>query len=222
VPATPTRAAAAVRWGVVVPVKRLELAKSRLGAYGDELRRQLALAFAADVVVAASGCRGVQRLLVVTDDPTARELLSSLGAEVAADLPDAGLNAALVHGAACLRDRDASLSLVALSADLPALRPEDLQAALEQVPAGGRAFVPDAVGTGTTLLAARAPSALHPAYGAGSRARHRESGALELVGSPALRRDVDTPSDLRDAVGLGVGSRTAEVVSRLPASPFTS
>jgi 2-phospho-L-lactate guanylyltransferase len=205
-----------------VPVKRLEVAKSRLGAYGDELRRQLALAFAADVVVAAAGCPGVQRLLVVTDDPTARGLLTGLGAQVEPDLPDAGLNAALVHGAACLREGDASLSLVALSADLPALRPEHLRAVLEQVPAAGRAFVPDAAGTGTTLLAAHAPSALLPAYGAGSRARHRQSGALELVGSAALRRDVDTPSDLRDAVALGVGARTAEVVPLLPARPFTS
>ena len=221
-PVDPTAAAADVRWGVVVPVKRLELAKSRLAAYGQEARRQLALAFAADVVVAASRCPGVERLLVVTDDPTARGLLARLGAQVVPDLPDAGLNAALAHGAACLRDADASLSLVALSADLPALRPEDLQAVLEQVPSRGRAFVPDAVGTGTTLLAARAPAQLRPAYGGDSRARHRESGALELVGSPALRRDVDTPSDLRDAVALGVGPRTAEVVLRLPARPFTS
>src|SRR4051794_17839172 len=68
-----------VDWGVVVPVKRLDIAKSRLAAYGDEQRRALALAFAADVVVAAAL---VASVLVVTDDPLAAELLASLGARV--------------------------------------------------------------------------------------------------------------------------------------------
>jgi 2-phospho-L-lactate guanylyltransferase len=96
---------------------------------------------------------------------------------------------------------------------------------LEAVPAAARGFVADAVGSGTTLLAARAPAELAPAYGAGSGDRHRASGATELVAPPGLRRDVDTPADLREALALGVGVRTAEVVARLPtglaAGPFT-
>ena len=224
-PAAATAGPTPVRWGVVVPVKRLELAKSRLGAYGDGVRVQLALAFAADVVTAAVRCGGVERVLVVTDDPTAGRLLADLGAQVAPDLPGAGLNAALTHGATVLRDDDASLSVVALSADLPALRPEDLRNVLDSVPPAGRAFVTDAVGSGTTLLAARAPAELAPAYGPGSRDRHRASGATELPAPPGVRRDVDTPSDLREALALGVGSRTADVAARLPAAraarPFT-
>src|SRR3954454_20963656 len=51
------------QWGVVVPVKRLDLAKSRLASYGDVHRQELALAFAADVVLAAAT---VARVLVVT------------------------------------------------------------------------------------------------------------------------------------------------------------
>ena len=42
------------------------------------------------------------------------------------------------------------------------------------------------------------------------------TGARELAAPPALRRDVDTPEDLRRAVALGLGPRTAEVVARLP------
>ena len=52
----------AVSWGVVVPVKRLALAKTRLASYRDDLRQALALAFAADVVDAALGCALVARL----------------------------------------------------------------------------------------------------------------------------------------------------------------
>lgn len=205
-------------WGVVVPVKRLAVAKSRLAAYGDLARRELALAFAVDVVAAALGCALVEQVLVVTDDPDAAAALGDLGARVVPDDPDAGLNPALEHGAELLRARYADLGVVTVSSDLPALTPADLGAALTAVPAGRRAFVSDSAGTGTTLLAAAAPARLGASYGPGSRERHLAGGAVELNGPAGLRRDVDTPADLRDALLLGVGARTAAVAATLRAS----
>ncbi len=206
----------ATRWGVVVPVKRLAHAKTRLAAYGGALRQELALAFAADVVEAALRCEAVEEVLVVSDDERAAHLLHELGATVVADVPDAGLNPALQHGAELLRADRPGCGVVTVSADLPSLRPEDLAAVLRQVPPGGRAFVADADGRGTTLLAAGPGADLAPAYGGGSRVRHLASGAVEVPGPPALRRDVDTPQDLRRALALGLGPHTAEVVARLP------
>lgn len=201
----------------MVPVKRLAVAKSRLAAYGDAARRELALAFAVDVVTAALGCSLVEQVLVVTDDVDAAAALGALGARVVPDGPDAGLNPALEHGAELLRAGHADLGVVTVSADLPALTPADLGAALAVVAAGGRAFVADSAGTGTTLLAASAPAPLAPSYGPGSRERHLAGGAVELSGPPRLRRDVDTPEDLRDALLLGVGVRTAAVAATLHA-----
>ena len=201
----------------MVPVKRLAVAKSRLAAYGDPVRRELALAFACDVVTAALGCSAVTDVLVVTDDPDAAAALGGLGARVVPDDPDAGLNPALAHGADLLRAADHGRGVVTVSADLPALQPVDLAQALAQVPDGGRAFVADSERTGTTLLAAAGAAALAPCYGRDSRARHLASGAVELRGTAALRRDVDTPADLRDAVALGVGPHTAALAARLPA-----
>jgi len=203
----------AVSWGVVVPVKRLTLAKTRLAAYGDTTREALALAFAADVVLAA---RQVARVLVVTDDETAAALLSSLGAEVTADDPDAGLNPALAHGADLLRAEDPLLGVATLSADLPALLAPELRLVLDQVRPGERGFVADVSRTGTTLLAAGPGTPLLPAFGPGSREAHLRSGARELQTGPGLRRDVDTPDDLREALALGVGPRTRAVVLGLP------
>lgn len=202
----------AVSWGLVVPVKRLELAKTRLSSYGERARQDLALAFALDVVTAALGAELVRDVVVVTDDERAAAVLGEAGARVVADEPDAGLNPALEHGASTLA---ASLAVAAASADLPAVRPADLDAALAAVPPGGRGFVVDRAGTGTTLLAAASGALLQPAYGAGSRATHVGSGAVELPGAPGLRLDVDTPDDLADAVALGVGAATAAVVRRL-------
>jgi 2-phospho-L-lactate guanylyltransferase len=203
-------------WGVVVPVKRLLHAKTRLGAYGGALRQELALAFAADVVRAALQCEPVRQVLVVSDDERATRVLVALGATVVADAPDAGLNPALQHGADLLRAERPHCGVATVSADLPSLLPEDLAAVLRQVPRGGRAFVADADGRGTTLLAAGPGADLLPAYGGASRLQHLASGAVEVAGPPALRRDVDTPEDLRRAVALGLGPRTAEVVARLP------
>lgn len=205
----------ATAWGVVVPVKQLAVAKTRLGAYGDALREELALAFAADVVAAALASPPVVRVLVVTDDPVAARTLAALGAHVAGDRPDAGLNAALAHGAALLREQLPECGVAAVSSDVPALRPEHLAHVLADVPPGGRAFVADADGRGTTLLAAGPGAALAPAYGGASRLRHLASGAVELEGADALRRDVDTPADLEHARRLGPGPRTAAVLARL-------
>ena len=192
-------------WGVVVPVKRLSLAKTRLASYGDHRRQALALAFAADVVLAALQ---VAEVLVVTDDPAVGAVLAALGARVVADDPDAGLNPALEHGAELLRSRFPDLAVATLSADLPALRAADLAAALAQVGPAQRGFVADAAGTGTTLLAAGRGAQLRAAYGPGSRADHLASGAVELLAAESLRRDVDTPDDLSAAMSLGVGPHT--------------
>jgi 2-phospho-L-lactate guanylyltransferase len=203
-----------VPWGIVVPVKRLALAKTRLAAYGDALRQELALAFAVDVVRAAAATEQVAEVLVVTDDPRAAAAVAAVGATVVPDSPDAGLNPALSHGAALLRaGRD--LGVATLSADLPSLLSSDLAAALRCVPPAARGFVADAAGTGTTLLAAAPGVPLEPAFGVASRAGHLASGAVELPAADGLRLDVDTPEDLARALRLGVGRATAAVAARL-------
>lgn len=201
-------------WGVVVPVKRLDVAKTRLWSYGDDLRTSLALAFAADVVTAALRCPLVQRVLVVTDDDRAADALASLGASVVPDDPDAGLNPALDHGAGLLR-AEGPIGVATVSSDLPSMRPADLTAALSLVRPGRRGFVADLTGTGTTLLAAGPGADLAPSYGPGSAARHASSGAVALPATTALRHDVDTPADLRAALELGVGPHTLALVPRL-------
>lgn len=203
-----------VPWAVLVPVKRLELAKSRLEGYDPEARRRLALAFAADVVTAVLRSRLVVRVLVVTDDELAAQTLSALGADVAPDGSGAGLNGALAQAATHIGST-AALGVAVVPADLPALTYEDLDVALHAVPRDQRAFVCDIEGRGTTLLAASAGCDLAAAYGADSRVRHLASGAVELVGTPALRRDVDSRAHLVEVARLGVGRHTTAALDAL-------
>jgi 2-phospho-L-lactate guanylyltransferase len=209
-------------WSLVLPVKRLAIAKSRLaGAWGAR-RPELALAFALDAAEAALGCPEVQRVLVVTDDPTAAPELVRLGAVVVPDAPRAGLNEALAHGAQQARSLGVARGVAAMSADLPALRAEELGRVLRAAAGSGRAFLADAHGIGTTLLAAAGPeAALEPGFGGRSRERHLGSGAAELAlaGVESVRLDVDTPADLAAAEQLGLGARTARVVAAARTAP---
>jgi len=202
-----------VQWSVVVPAKRLADAKTRLRPVtagrpdAATAHAELVLALLADTVEAALRCSAVDAVLVVTDDPAAVRVVRRLGAATAADAPGAGLNAALVHGANLLDG-----PVAALSSDLPALRPEELDAALTAAARSPRAFVTDAQGRGTTLLTATGVP-LDPRFGAGSAAAHAAGGARPLDGDwPGLRRDVDTADDLRAAVRLGAGRHTAAVL----------
>lgn len=200
-------------WTLVIPVKPLGAAKTRLrGALPSVPHERLVLALALDTVAAARHCAEV---CVVCDDPAVGREAAALGARVLPDEPRAGLNAALRFGAASAYRTGHWIG--ALAADLPALRPEDLAGALAAAAADpGRAYVADASGTGTTLLAAAPGAELDPRFGPGSAAAHAASGARPLHGDwPTLRRDVDTDADLADAARLGLGPRTARLLASL-------
>lgn len=208
-------------WTLIVPLKPLRHAKSRLAPVAGLLRPELALAFAQDTVAAALGCAAVARVLVVTDDPRAAGRLAALGATTVPDRPAAGLNAALAHGAEAARTLPGMPPggwVAALSADLPALRPEELGRVLDAAAAYPRAFLADTQQVGTTLLGAAPGQRLGPRFEGASRLRHRASGAHELTldDVPTVRRDVDTPDDLRAAVLLGLGPHTSALT--LPAT----
>jgi 2-phospho-L-lactate guanylyltransferase len=204
-------------WSVVVPAKRLAVAKTRLRPLtdgrpdADRTHRELVLALLADTVAAAVACPAVGAVVVVTDDPSAAAVVRDLGARTVADEPDRGLNPALEHGA-----RNApGTAVAALSSDLPALRPGELTAALLVAAGSARAFVADAQGTGTTLLTA-VGTGLAPRFGPGSAAAHLAGGATPLAGAwPGLVRDVDTEADLQAALLLGAGPRTTALAGRL-------
>jgi 2-phospho-L-lactate/phosphoenolpyruvate guanylyltransferase len=207
-----------VQWTLVIPLKPLARAKSRLSdTAADGLRPSLALAFAQDTVAAALACPAVKDVAVVTDDTLAGRELGALGAQIVPDEPHGGLNAALAHAAAVVRAARPDNPVAALNADLPALRPLELARVLDAAAEFPRAFLPDAATIGTTLLAATPGHELRPAFGTDSRARHRISGATELGLDEvdSVRQDVDTGDDLRAALALGVGAHTAAVSAGL-------
>jgi len=208
---------AVITWSVLMPVKVLARAKSRLAGLSGPRRGELALALACDTATAVLVCDAAARVIVITDDQVAGAALAALGAQVVPDEPRDGLNAALRHGAAHVGTRWPGSGTAALSADLPALRPAEIGRALRAAAAWPTAFVADAAGDGTTLYTAAPGAAFRPAFGLASRARHAAGGAVELGldGIPGLRQDVDTPTDLRGAAALGLGPHSAPLAAEL-------
>jgi 2-phospho-L-lactate/phosphoenolpyruvate guanylyltransferase len=205
------------RWAIVVPVKHLAAAKSRLLASGA-VRRELALAMALDTVRAAAACPAVTVVVAVSDDRQAVDALQAAGVLVVPDRPDAGLNPALAHGAQEAAARHPGVGIAAMSADLPALRPGDLDAVLVLAAGTESAVVGDAGGEGTTLLTARSAEFFRPRFGEQSRRAHVAAGAVDLTASTTapLRQDVDTVADLAVAAALGCGPATSAVLARHP------
>jgi 2-phospho-L-lactate/phosphoenolpyruvate guanylyltransferase len=205
------------RYAVLVPVKRPAVAKTRLADLGDQARRDLATAFAVDTVDAALACPVVGSVLAITDDHVLARSLSDRGAEVIPDATSHDLNATLVQAAAEMHRRDPRAGLVALCADLPAMRPEELLAALEASAPDRMSFVPDLDLVGTTTVISPDFGLFQPSFGHGSRRQHVEAGAFEIAGIdvPGLRRDVDDRRSLAEALRLGVGLRTSLVATAL-------
>ena len=193
-------------WTVVIPVKPAEVGKSRLGQ-----TPAVALAIALDTIAAAVGTG--ERVIVVTADASVAWEASALGASVVAETEPAGLDAAIAAGLPA-DDVDRAVLL----GDLPALRSVDLASALADAARHPRAFVPDAEGTGTTLVTATAGSAFIHHFGASSAELHRAAGLAELPvpADSTLRRDVDLAEHL---VGLeGLGPRTLAALAAAAAA----
>jgi 2-phospho-L-lactate guanylyltransferase len=197
-------------WTVLIPVKPARLAKSRLrGAVAAGRHEDLVRAMALDTIVAAAA---VARVVVITSDAKLAAVARGLDLLVVSD--PGRLNAALTEAAAAVRPGRASIA--ALLADLPAIQSTELAQALTAAGAvAAQAFLADAAGSGTTLLAAPAGCAFTPRFGPGS-ARAHEAVAIRLseptTGWPGLRADVDTLDDLRRAAELGLGPYTAAVL----------
>lgn len=208
------------RWAVVVPVKGLNEAKSRLLPAGDPARPELALAFLQDVLTALRDCDGVAQVTVVTDDLIVQQLASDANHRWAPETPHRGLNEAALFGASLTPP---GLGVAIVAGDLPCLTGAVLDLVLRRAEIYERTFVADTQGIGTTMLMSHTIAGCTPSFGERSRAHHVVRGYVELglseiaserqLLAPA-HRDVDTHVDLWDAIRIGVGAATKSALRR--------
>lgn len=197
------------QWRVLVPVKSLGKAKSRLEMHPDD-RIALATAMFTDVVAALSSTPVVEHVIVCTADPAATALARELGCRVRATA-GISLNADLRQALS----RGPTSPTAVVVADLPCLTSRSMTDVLAASPTDGFGFVASA-DQGTTMLVARAPHDLHPRFGHQSSQRHGEQGVdLSDAAGVAARIDVDTLESLDRARRHGLGPATSACLSSL-------
>lgn len=189
-----------MRATAILPVKRFAAAKSRLAASPiAAARTDVAAAMLADVLGALSHSRQVERVIVVSGEPRAREAAAA-GTDWLDDPDDVGHSEAALRGVAAAVAAGAECAAL-LPGDCPLLDPGELDEALGAMTAGAVIVIPDRHGSGTNGLLLSPPDAIAPAFGPGSRERHLrlagEAGREGRVAAlPSLALDLDTPDDL--------------------------
>lgn len=200
----------------VIPIKRLDNAKSRLAnVLTPAERASLALTLATHTLSALKALHAtgaLARIAIVSPDPDVLVWAEQNGA-TGLRQTSAGLNAGLSLARDWATEQRADGLLIALG-DLPLLSGEELRRMLAMTRLYDQvvALAPDRFDDGTNLLLAR-PAALAPlAYGRGSFARHqrlaRQRGISTVVfRAPGAAFDVDTPADLYELITRGLWQR---------------
>ena len=194
-------------WSVVMPVKPLAAAKSRLAGMSAPARVDLARAFTRDALAAVLATPAITRVIVVGDtvdaspDPRIHPVPD----------PTADLTHAIQLGLDIIpADRPAAV----IVCDIPAVRADEVSLALAHGAHHPWSMVADLHGTGTTMLMGQRRQNIQPRFGVRSRAAHVALGATDLteLPVPGLRCDVDTEVDLWNAFRLGVGTHTLRII----------
>jgi 2-phospho-L-lactate guanylyltransferase len=193
----------------IVPVKGLDLAKSRLSVRLDKAaRRRLVLAMLEDVLSALRGCPSVARTIVVTPDQDVAKAAAGLGAEPLVEEASGDLNGAINLAVAHASAIGAARVLV-VPADVPLATPREFATLLATAERTGAdvALTPSHDGSGTNALVLTPPGVMAPSFGLNSCQRHltaARSGSLarRVVELAGLGFDVDEPGDLDRLLAL--------------------
>ena len=184
---------------VVIPVRSLEGAKSRLGAALDAEERRTLVERLLVRTVEAARAAAVDEVRVVSPDPAVLGLAAAHGARPVEQRTQ-GLNRALEEARADLAAAD---RVLVLPGDLPAVSSgaiDGLLALADESEAPVVVLVTDRHGRGTNALLLDPAGLIAFAFGGDSREAHaclaRDAGARVVEPESALGIDVDTPDDL--------------------------
>jgi 2-phospho-L-lactate guanylyltransferase len=193
-----------VRAPVLIPVKPLARAKSRLAGFLEPQERTRLVLWMLERVLRCCLQAGCSAVYVVGGDRVVEDVALHLGAYWLTEL-GADLNETLARALRHVRQGGRTPCLV-LASDLPLLDPDDLEALWEAWDrTGGAVLAPSRDGQGTNAILIPSGSLFRPAFGPASRWRHRallraEGIHVEEVHRIGLAHDVDRPEDLTHPV----------------------
>jgi 2-phospho-L-lactate/phosphoenolpyruvate guanylyltransferase len=184
----------------VIPVKALSEAKSRLAPYLSQAQRStLVLDMLQHVIHAIQASACFNTITVVSSDAQVMELARQWGAHARKE-EEQGHNPAL-YAAALKEIADGATALLTISADLPLLRPEDIQHMVKLSHFYDVVLAASSEGTGTNALLTHPPLAVPYVFGIGSLQLYEEEARKRLLSSTRYKScstaiDIDTIDDL--------------------------
>ena len=186
------------------------------GALSAPDRATLMRALVGNAAAQALAARAVERVTLVSSDRGAEELAREHGVEWFDDraLP---WNEALT---AAMREVVSGGLVGIVSADLPLLRAEDVEALAAATPARGAAIA-RATDAGTNAVFMRPPAAFETCFGVpGSASRHAELARAAgltavLVDRPGTAVDLDSPDDVARFLALAPDGPLRDLVAGL-------
>jgi 2-phospho-L-lactate guanylyltransferase len=206
----------------IIPVKPLARAKQRLESMLTASERQaLVAAMLDDVLATLRAAPVIDRIGVISRDPTVLALAAGRGAEPLHDEAD-DLNGALAQAARHAVASGATAMLV-LPADVPLVTPAEIAALVAALNGHPGAVLAPARDGGTNALLASPPDVLPFQFGPGSLARHLAAAQARQVMArvvylPGLELDIDRPADVL-ALAAAPGERGAQRLARAGAGP---
>jgi coenzyme F420-0:L-glutamate ligase/coenzyme F420-1:gamma-L-glutamate ligase len=209
---------------ILIPVKWSARAKGRLASVLDQAARQrLSLAMLEDVLLASMPAAGslVDAVYVATSDSEAMRIARAYGARVLAEEEQRSESQSVDAAAGKLAELGVE-GVLAIPADVPAVRPEDIAAVLSAAGESDRAvlLVPSRDEKGTNAIWRRPPQAIPSRFGFDSFRKHR--GEAEARGLPwgmlyvpRLAVDIDEPEDLTAFLAFPGETRTRALLEEL-------
>jgi 2-phospho-L-lactate guanylyltransferase len=204
----------------VLPIKDTAQAKQRLArALPTEMRQQLALAMAEDVLAALSSASCLAGIAVVTIDERAAALARRYGARVLTDGARDGHTGA-VRAAVRTLTREGAAAILQVPGDIPLITPHEVEAVVTAIPAiEGFTIVPARDRRGSNAVLCMPPERVPLQFGDDSFLPHlaaaRRCGVEPVVlALPGIGHDIDHPEDLESFMRQPSQTRTYAFLQR--------
>jgi len=189
---------------VIIPVKRLENAKSRLSPFLTECeRKEFCLKMLEDVLRTVKSTKCIHQIVVVSKDPQVFHVTKNFEATYLRERKN-GLNEAVSEAIGGCVEKVAT-SVLVLPADIPLVTPVDLNRMLALRKDASMVISPSRSGKGTNALLLTPPNACQTFYGPYSFQRHLDEASKRRISfhkfrSQRIALDIDTIKDLTDFI----------------------
>jgi len=189
---------------VIIPVKRLDNAKSRLSSLlTDGERKQFCLKMLEEVLRTVKSTKHINQTVVVSNDPEVFHVAKNFEAAYLRERKT-GLNEAISEAIGWCTERGAT-SILVLPADIPLVTPTDLNRMLALREKASMVISQSRNGKGTNALLLTPPNACPTFYGPCSFQKHLEEASKRRISfcrfkSQRIALDIDTVEDLADFI----------------------